>query len=164
MLMFGSNNYLGLANDPFVRRRVRECLSQFGAGVAGPPMLNGTTSLHLDLEARLSRLKGAQSALLYSSGYAANIGWLAGLVGRRDAVVLDERSHASTFDGTKQTRGHTVTFHHNDVADLAAKLAALVASRCEFVNLFVSVRGKHWTSLPLRAERVHGPPRAGRAA
>jgi glycine C-acetyltransferase len=140
MLMFGSNNYLGLANDPLVLRRVRECLSQFGAGVAGPPMLNGTTTLHRNLEAQLSRLKGAQSALLYSSGYAANIGWLAGLVGRRDVVVLDERSHASAFDGAKLARGHTVTFRHNDVADLSAKLAALAASG-DFVNLFVSVEG-----------------------
>jgi glycine C-acetyltransferase len=140
MLMFGSNNYLGLANDPFVLGRVRECLGEFGAGVAGPPMLNGTTSLHRDLETRLSRLKGAESALLYASGYAANIGWLTGLVGRRDAVVLDERSHASTFDGARQTRGHTVTFRHNDVADLSAKLASLVAAG-NFVNLFVSVEG-----------------------
>jgi glycine C-acetyltransferase len=140
MLMFGSNNYLGLANDPFVLERVRECLSEFGAGVAGPPMLNGTTTLHRDLEAKLSRLKGTQSALLYSSGYAANIGWLTGLVGRRDAVVLDERSHASAFDGAKQARGHTVTFRHNDVADLSAKLATLAASG-DFINLFVSVEG-----------------------
>lgn len=140
MLMFGSNNYLGLANDPLVLKRVEESLRQFGAGVAGPPMLNGTTSVHRQLECRLARLKCADDALLYSSGYAANLGWTTGLVGGRDALVLDERSHASTFDGARLSRGRLVTFRHNDVADLRATLAALAASG-EFVNLFVTVEG-----------------------
>ena len=140
MLMFGSNNYLGLANDPFVIERVRESLSRFGAGVAGPPMLGGTTSLHRLLERRLSRLKCAEDALLYPTGYAANLGWTGGLVGRRDALLLDERSHASTFDGARQTKARTLTFRHNDVADLHSKLQKLAASG-ECVNLFVSVEG-----------------------
>ncbi len=140
MLMFGSNNYLGLANDPQVLTGVREGLSRYGAGVAGPPMLNGTTSLHRELQRRLSRLKCAEDALIYSSGYSANIGWVSGLVGRRDVVVLDRLCHASAFDGLRLTKARVVTFRHNDVTDFEAKLAK-VASREDFVNIFVVVEG-----------------------
>jgi len=138
MLMFGSNNYLGLANDPFVVERVQETISRLGVGVAGPPLLNGTTSLHRKLESRLASLKATEAALLYSSGYSANVGWASGLVARRDAVVLDERSHASAFDGVRQTKAHAAAFRHNDEADLRAKLAEC-ASSGKFVNLFVFV-------------------------
>ena len=140
MLMFGSNNYLGLVNDPLVTERVKQAASRWGAGVAGPPMLNGTTSLHRSLEHRLSRLKCTEAALLYSSGYGANVGWISGLVGRRDVVVLDERSHASAFDGIKHTKARAVTFRHNDVADLRARLAE-IASSDKCANVFVLVEG-----------------------
>ena len=74
MLMFASNNYLGLANHPHVKDRVRKAIDEFGCGIGGPPLLNGYIRLIQEAEERLAALKGQQAALLYSSGFMANIG------------------------------------------------------------------------------------------
>ena len=71
MLMFGSNNYLGLANHPHVKARAAEALRDWGAGVAGPPLLNGDTRLHRELEERLAAFKHAEAAMLFSAGYGS---------------------------------------------------------------------------------------------
>jgi glycine C-acetyltransferase len=115
MLMFGSNNYLGLANHPLVRERAQQAIRRFGVGVGGPPLLNGYTILHRELEERLADLKGTESALLFSSGYGANVGVLTGLLNSGDTVVYDEYSHASFCDGLKMAGARSVRFPHNDV-------------------------------------------------
>ena len=124
MLMFGSNNYLGLTNHPYVVERVRAAVAEWGAGVGGAPLLSGYSALHRELEERIAAFKGTETAVLYNSGYGTNVGLLSGLVGKRDVAYCDERSHASTFDGLTMSGGAAVTFAHNDPADLGRHLDA----------------------------------------
>ena len=98
MLMFGSNNDLGLANHKRVKEAVKRAVDHYGIGMGGPPLLNGMSSLHRELQARLARLKHAEDALLFASGFQANGGWLTALLRHRDVLLYDEFSHASPYD------------------------------------------------------------------
>jgi glycine C-acetyltransferase len=123
MLMFGSNNYLGLATHPHLRERAGAALDEFGAGIGGPPLLNGYTSLHRELEQRLAALKGAEDALVFASGYAANVGLVTGLMQKTDTVYYDAYSHASFCDGIKMSGVQAICFPHNDITKLRSMLA-----------------------------------------
>ena len=140
MLMFGSNNYLGLANHPYVRERVIQALRRYGTGIGGPPLLNGYTKLHRELEERLAALKGAEDALVFSSGYGANVGLITGLVQAHDVVVSDAFSHASFCDGLKMSGARAISFPHNDVGRLAAILSTLEEDRTKH-DVYVGVEG-----------------------
>jgi glycine C-acetyltransferase len=118
MLMFGSNNYLGLANHPYVKSKVKEAIDEFGVGIGGPPLLNGHTSLHAELEKRIAKLKKTDDALIFSSGYNANIGLLTALLTKNDIVIYDQYSHASFVDGLSMSKAKTYSFRHNDVDHL----------------------------------------------
>jgi glycine C-acetyltransferase len=118
MLMFGSNNYLGLANHPSVRAHVEAAIREFGIGIGGPPLLNGYTSLHRELEARLAALKGTEDAMIFASGYAANVGLVSGLMHRNDVVLYDSYSHASFCDGIAMAGVRAFHFPHNDLGCL----------------------------------------------
>ncbi|MDX1545895.1 MAG: aminotransferase class I/II-fold pyridoxal phosphate-dependent enzyme [Rhodothermales bacterium] len=124
MLMFGSNNYLGLTAHPYVRERVRRAVDEFGTGVGGPPLLNGYSRLHAELEERLAAFKGKEAALILSSGYGTNVGLLSCLTSRNDTVVHDAYCHASFHDGLKMGTAAGVKFAHNDVDDLERLLEA----------------------------------------
>ncbi len=139
MLMFGSNNYLGLATHPHVRERVDDALRNFGIGVGGPPLLNGTTSLHRELEERLAALKGTEDAMLFSSGYGANVGLTTGLMSSADIVLYDAFSHASFTDGLRMAGAQTFRFGHNDLRHLE-QLFEMTAKR-RHTDLFVGVEG-----------------------
>lgn len=115
MLMFGSNNYLGLANHPYVLAAAQRALEEYGAGVGGPPLLNGYTSLHRELEERLAALKGAEDAVIFSSGYGANVGLVTGLANEGDVVLYDAYSHASFCDGIKMSGVYSARFPHNNL-------------------------------------------------
>src|SRR3990172_7631453 len=93
MLMFGSNNYLGLANHPHVREAIKDTIDEYGVGLAGPPLFNGYTTLHRQLEERLSALKHAEDTLIFPTGYSANVGLMTCLTGRRDQVIFDDYHH-----------------------------------------------------------------------
>ena len=125
MLMFGSNSYLGLPTHPHVKARVREALDRWGAGVGGPPMLNGYLGLHRALEERLAAFEGTEDAVLFGSGYGANVGLMSCLPSTRDVVLYDELSHASFFDGLHLGDHAGVAFAHNDLDALDAQLEAL---------------------------------------
>jgi len=118
MLMFGSNNYLGLANHRYVLERAKHAIDEFGAGIGGPPLLNGYTTLHRELELRLAALKGTEDAMIFSTGYGANVGLVTGLAGPRDRVICDAYSHASFCDGIKMSGVQSTKFHHNDINHL----------------------------------------------
>ena len=122
MLMFGSNNYLGLANHPYVKEKALETLKKFGAGIGGPPLLNGYTILHRELEERLAALKGAEDALIFSSGYGANVGLVSGLTNPNDVIIYDAFSHASFCDGIKMSDVKSFRFPHNDLNLLKLRL------------------------------------------
>ncbi len=109
MIMFGSNNYLGLTTHPHVVRRIQQALEEFGAGVGGPPLLGGMTRLHKELELRLSILKGTGDSLLYGSGYQANLGWVTTLLRDDDVLLYDEYNHASLYDGIALTAATTTS-------------------------------------------------------
>ena len=118
MINLGSNNYLGLATDPRVKRAAREAVDAWGTGTTGARVLNGTLDLHADLERRLARFFRREAAIFFTSGYLANLGVIAGLAGRGDAVVLDRRAHASIMDGARLSYAEVKRFRHNDVSDL----------------------------------------------
>lgn len=139
MLMFGSNNYLGFANHPYIKEYVKKIIEKYGIGIGGPPLLNGHTKIHRELEERLASLKGAEDALIFSSGYGANVGLVSALVGPDDYVIYDQYSHASFYDGLKMCNARCIHFLHNDVENLIAKLED--AKKINPRNIYVGVEG-----------------------
>jgi glycine C-acetyltransferase len=140
MLMLGSNNYLGLTNHPAVKDAVKSAIDAYGVGCGGPPLLNGTTSLHRDLERRLAALKGCEDAVLFSSGFLANVGIVTALMRPQDILIYDEYSHASLFDAMKLARCRSQFFGHNDMGELEAILRA-TRERSPDANILVAVEG-----------------------
>ncbi|WP_319481617.1 pyridoxal phosphate-dependent aminotransferase family protein [uncultured Draconibacterium sp.] len=137
MLMFGSNNYLGLANHPHIKEAVKKAIKNYGVGIAGPPLLNGYSSLMKELENRLSKLKGTDDTMIFTSGYTANLGLLYGLCTPHDLIIADEYNHASFFDGVKLLRGKCITFGHNNID----QLKNLLQTHKTDGDLFVVVEG-----------------------
>ena len=122
MIMLGSNNYLGLTTHPHVIDRIKSALDGFGAGMGGPPLLGGMSQLHIELERRLSKMKGTEDTMLFGSGYQANLGWVTTLLRDDDVLLYDEHSHASLYDGIALTAASAdikaIRFSHNDLAHL----------------------------------------------
>jgi glycine C-acetyltransferase len=122
-LMLGSNCYTGLANHPLVKEAAIKAIERFGVGSGGVPVLSGTTVLHEELCETVARFKGAESAILYPSGYIANFTCLSSMFAD-DAILLnDERNHASIVDGCRMSGAKVRFFKHNDVSDLEKRLA-----------------------------------------
>jgi 8-amino-7-oxononanoate synthase len=121
-VMMGSNNYLGLTHHPRVLESAKRALEQFGSGCTGSRFLNGTLALHEELEQRIATFIGKESALIFSTGYQANLGLISGLIGRGDVVYIDKLDHASIIDGAKLSYGDTQRFNHGDLAHLERKL------------------------------------------
>nr|WP_253250313.1 8-amino-7-oxononanoate synthase [Arthrobacter globiformis] len=118
-----SNDYLGLATDPRVAGAAAEAASQWGAGATSSRLVAGTTQLHLDLEQELAALAGMEAALVFSSGYLANIGVITALGGPGTLIVADEHCHASMIDGFRLSRSRTESFTHNSVEEAGRLLA-----------------------------------------
>ncbi len=123
LIMLGSNNYLGLASHPEVKKASAEALERYGTGCAGSRLLNGTLDLHEELEDRLARFLGREAVLTFSTGFQVNLGVLSALLDRHSTVLLDALDHASLIDGARLGFGTVRKFRHGDVGDLAAKLA-----------------------------------------
>ncbi len=121
-IMMGSNNYLGLTHHPRVLEAAKRALEQFGSGCTGSRFLNGTLALHEDLESRLAAFFGKEAALVFSTGYGANLGLISGLIGRGDVVIVDKLDHASILDGAKLSYGETTRFNHGNLDHLERKL------------------------------------------
>lgn len=138
VLMFGSNSYLGLANDPRVAHRVREVLDMGAVGLGAPPLLSGFTRWHRELEERLAAFKGTEAAMIYPSGYSANVGLVTACCTSTSMVICDEYSHASFLDGIKQAKVPHRTFAHNNLASLENLLQR---HKPTSVDLFVGVEG-----------------------
>lgn len=113
VVMLGSNNYLGLTADPRVRKAARDALERYGTGVTGSRLLNGTLSLHQELEELLAAWVGLPSALVFTTGYTANVGLVSTLVQAGDAVFCDSAAHASLVDGARMAEGMLRAFQHN---------------------------------------------------
>jgi 8-amino-7-oxononanoate synthase len=117
-VMMGSNNYLGLTHHPRVLEAAKAALERYGSGCTGSRFLNGTLDLHEILEHRLAEFFGKESALVFSTGYQANLGLISALVGRGDVVLLDKLDHASIVDGAKMSFGETERFTHGNLTQL----------------------------------------------
>lgn len=139
MLMFGSNNYLGLTNHPYVRNRVKQAVDDYGVGAGGPPLLNGYTGLHRELEESLAAFKQKDDALIFSSGYGTNVGMLSALLSRGDTMIHDEYCHASFHDGMKMGNAAALSFPHNDIDTLSDLLDAATSNAGG--DTFVGVEG-----------------------
>lgn len=118
MIMIGSNNYLGLTQDERVKKAAIKAIEKFGSGCTGSRFLNGTLSLHEELEDRLAEFMQAEAALVFSTGFQTNQGTISTLVGRKDLVVGDSENHASIVDGTRLAFGKALKYRHNDMNDL----------------------------------------------
>lgn len=124
VLNFCSNNYLGLANDPRLVSGASAAMEEMGVGPAAVRTIAGTTSLHIELEKRLAAFKGAEAAVLFQSGFNANLATIPALVGKGDAIFSDALNHASIIDGCRLSRAKIIGYAHNDPQDLHAKLQA----------------------------------------
>ena len=111
--MLGSNNYLGLTSDPRVKRAAIEAIERYGTGVTGSRLLNGTLPLHTELEELLADWVGLPAALVFTTGYTANLGLISSLVHAGDAVFCDSAAHASLVDGARLAEGQLRAFFHN---------------------------------------------------
>ena len=118
LINLASNDYLGLKSDPHLATAAAEAASRWGTGAAGSRLICGTTELHERLESELARFHRCRAALLFSSGYAAGVGVIPALVGRRDRVYLDRLCHASLYDGAILSGASLRRFRHGDTAHL----------------------------------------------
>lgn len=129
LVNFTSNDYLGLARDPRVTAAAAAAARDHGASVSASRLLCGSTPLHDRLERRLAALKGREAALLYSSGYLANLGVLTALARPGDAIFSDALNHASIIDGCRLSGARTTVYRHGDADHLAELLAESDAER-----------------------------------
>ena len=122
LVMMGSNNYLGLTNDPRVKEAAIEAIRKYGSGCAGSRFLNGTLDLHVRLEERLAEFMRQEAAVTFSTGFQVNLGAIACLVSKGDTVYLDKQDHACIIDGARLSFGEVKKFKHNDPADLRRQM------------------------------------------
>ena len=120
-----SNDYLGLANDERVKSAAANAALAYGVGTGGSRLVTGTQPPHEKLERHLASFKGGEAAIVYSTGYMANVGAITALVGRGDVVLSDALNHASIIDGCRMSGAEVVVYRHLDMSDLETKL-----SRC----------------------------------
>jgi 8-amino-7-oxononanoate synthase len=121
-IMLGSNNYLGLTGDARVMAGARDALERFGTGLTGSRLLNGTISLHLELEAELAEWMGTEAAIVFTTGHQANLGALGTLLAPGDTVIADSADHASILDGCLLSRAKLRPFRHNRLDKLQKQL------------------------------------------
>ena len=133
VVMLTSNNYLGLANHPRIRRAAIDAVETWGAGMGSVRFICGTQTLHKQLEATISSFYETDDSILYSSCWNANEACFATLTGPEDAIVSDELNHASIIDGIRLAKATRYVYKHNDMADLEAKLAGARAAGARFI-------------------------------
>jgi 7-keto-8-aminopelargonate synthetase-like enzyme len=124
-ILAGTNNYLGLTFDPDCIAAGQRALAESGTGTTGSRMANGNYADHRALERELADFYGYPYAMVFSTGYAANLGTLSALLGPEDAVLLDADAHASLYDGASMTQAGIYRFKHNDPDSLDKRLARL---------------------------------------
>ncbi|WP_245796425.1 8-amino-7-oxononanoate synthase [Domibacillus antri] len=122
MLMFSSNNYLGLARDKRLIQASIEAVQRLGAGSTGSRLTTGNSLLHEELEKKLAKFKQTEAAVVFNTGYMANIAALTTLAGKDDVILSDEMNHASIIDGCRLSRAQTTIYRHADLRDLELKL------------------------------------------
>ncbi len=122
VLMFCSNNYLGLSNHPKLKEAAMKAVETHGAGSGSVRPIAGTMDIHMELEKRLAKFKDAEASLVYQTGFAANSGLIPQLVGKGDIIISDELNHGSIIDGVRLAHADRAVYKHSDMADLARVL------------------------------------------
>jgi len=169
ILMFGSNAYTGLPNDPRVINAAQRALEKYGSGCAGSRFLNGTLDLHVQLEKELAAFEGKDEALVFSTGFSVNAGVLSVVVGRGDYVICDDRDHASIVDGRRLSFATQLRYKHNDMEDLERVLQRLPHEAVKLIvvdgvfsmegdlaNLPAIVELKHKYNCSIMVDEAHG--------
>lgn len=123
VVLLSSNSYLGLASHPGVKRAAAEAAERFGCGSSGARLISGNMELHERLERELADFKGTEAALLFNSGYMANVGLLSTLAGPGDVILSDQLNHASIIDGCRLSRAEIKIYPHKDLRSLGDLLA-----------------------------------------
>jgi 8-amino-7-oxononanoate synthase len=134
-ILLGTYNYMGMTFDPDVIEAGRQALLDYGAGTTGSRVLNGTYQGHVEVEEALKDFYGTRHAIVFSTGYLANLGLMSTIAGKEDYIILDADSHASIYDGCALGNAQIVRFRHNDVADLDKRLGRLPAEGGRLVVL-----------------------------
>jgi len=124
LIMIGSNNYLGLTQDPRIKEAAIKAIQEFGSGCTGSRFLNGTLSLHVELEEKLAEFMNRDAALIYSTGFLTNLGTISTIAGKEDIIYTDRNNHACIVDGARLSFARVVKFKHNNMRDLERLLAA----------------------------------------
>ncbi|EKE12913.1 MAG: hypothetical protein ACD_13C00122G0003 [uncultured bacterium] len=122
LLNFCSNNYLGLANNPAMKKAAIEAIEKYGIGPGAVRTIAGTMSLHKKLEEKLAEFKKAEAVITFQTGFVANLAVIPALVGENDLIFSDELNHASIIDGCRLSKAQVIRFAHADVKDLEEKL------------------------------------------
>ena len=122
LLNFSSNDYLGLANEPFTKEAAIRAIDQYGAGSGASRLISGSLAPHRELEEALAEFKSTEAALTFSSGYSAAVGTICALLDKEDVIIIDRLVHACIVDAARLCRAKLRVFAHNDVNDLEAIL------------------------------------------
>ena len=122
VLMFGSNNYLGLNNHPKIKKAAQDAITKYGTSCTGSRFMNGTLDLHKQLEDELKDFLEKEAVIVFPTGYQVNLGVIPALAGKNDSIYIDELNHASIFDGCQLSYAKRVKYKHNDIDDLSKKL------------------------------------------
>jgi 8-amino-7-oxononanoate synthase len=122
VINFSSNNYLGIANHPALAAAAKAAIDRYGCGSGASRLISGNMALHEELETKLAQFKNTEAALVFNSGFQANSGILATLMGEGDVIFSDALNHASIIDGCRLSRAHTQVYGHGDLDQLAAQL------------------------------------------
>jgi 8-amino-7-oxononanoate synthase len=134
-ILVGTYNYMGMTFDPDVIQAGKDALDQFGSGTNGSRVLNGTYKDHKDVEDALRDYYGMSGAMVFSTGYQANLGFVSAIAGKGDYIILDADSHASIYDGCAMGNAAVVRFRHNSVEDLDKRLGRIPADAQKLVIL-----------------------------
>ena len=141
LLNFASYNYLGLSYRDEVKQAIKDAVDVYGGGSSGSPILSGTTALHRELAEKLATFKGKEAAMIFPTGYSANVGVIAGLMRSGDLIVADQYAHASIVDGMILSKAKSRFFRHNNAADLERKLKDFEGKKLVIVEGVYSMDG-----------------------
>lgn len=133
VLMFGSNCYSGLVNDPRIKEAAIEAIRKYGTGCAGSPFLNGTLDLHKQLEAALAEYIGKEDVMIYSTGFEVNLGVVSCLTGPKDYILWDEQDHASIIEGLRASFSKSMKYKHRDYESLERQLQRCESDRLKLI-------------------------------
>jgi len=141
LINMASYNYLGISTRDEVKKAASEAVFKYGLGASGSPMLSGTFDIHVEFAQALAAFKEKEAAILFPTGYSANVGFIAGLMRAGDTIFLDQYSHASIVDGAVLAKSRTAFFRHNNALDLERKLSGTKGRKLVVVEGVYSMDG-----------------------